>query len=222
MGRKTPEASSFVTSNKTLSLLLFLFVFILNSCSFAANIHALKISTSPNAPVEIDYQTFCALYKEYWPKVIRYAKELAKDDALAEDILQRVFISLWERRGQLTIACVEAYLKRAVKFAVLAELKKQLYTREGLTESADVMEFHAHELPDASLCYRELTQTLGTITAVLPKRNQKMFQLRYTEGMDNRQIAAIMEVSEKTIRNQLSLSLKLVRKRLRRVGYFLL
>lgn len=204
------------------SALLFLFVFILNSCSFAANTYALKRSTSPKAPLEIDYQTFCALYKEYWPKVIRYAKELTKDDALAEDILQRVFISLWERREQLTIACVEAYLKRAVKFAVLAELKKKLYAKEDLTESADVVELHANELPDARLCYRELTDMLGTITAVLPKKNQEMFQLRYTEGLDNRQIAEVLEVSEKTIRNQLSLSLKLVRKRLRRVGYFLL
>lgn len=72
----------------------------------------------------IDAKSFEQIYIRYWDQVLQYAICIVHDESLAKDMVQHVFVSLWDKRKERQIEHIEIYLKRAVKYAALHEIKK--------------------------------------------------------------------------------------------------
>lgn len=166
---------------------------------------------------EIDHSRFRLIYETYWNKVYSYSLHILKDPVICQDIVQQVFISLWERRALLQIENIEAYLIQSVKFACMGELKKTL--RQPVSNGIEnLMEVSTCGCDDG-LQYKELEQTLDKLLDPLSKKSELMFRMRFEQGMDNRSIASHLELSEKTVRNRLSDTIKLIRQKLIKQGY---
>ncbi|WP_437920360.1 sigma-70 family RNA polymerase sigma factor [Sphingobacterium sp. LRF_L2] len=165
----------------------------------------------------IDQESFKVIYELYWDKVLQYAQNIVGDESLAEDILQHVFISLWDRRSYLSITNVEAYLKRAVKFSAIHEIKRRL-KMDSEVDLQDVT-LSAYQDSDNEILYKDLQLVINQLLRSFPSNSQRIFQLKFQEGLDNRAIAEKLQMSEKTIRNQLSLCLKTVRVKLKKAGF---
>jgi RNA polymerase sigma-70 factor (ECF subfamily) len=168
-------------------------------------------------PFVIDEASFNALYNRYWYEALSFAQQLIQDSFIAEDIVQNVFISLWKRKDSLQInQPVAHYLKRAVKLAVAAHIrdtsKKEMVP---LASLPDVV----YNCSDAPMRHRELVNKLAGFVEQLPDQNQKVYHMRFSHAMDNPQIADVLGISEKTVRNQLSLALKRIRAYLVKEGY---
>ncbi|WP_437921435.1 RNA polymerase sigma-70 factor [Sphingobacterium sp. LRF_L2] len=166
---------------------------------------------------EIDGDSFRLIYETYWEKVYRYAYRVLDDRPIAEDIVQQVFVSLWERREFLQLENAEAYLIKAVKFACLTEVKK----RHRFCEADEfVMKgTQSDTQTDDRVLVKDLEMTIEKFLGPMADKCKKIFRMRFEQGLDNRSIASHLELSEKTVRNKLSATISVIRDKLKTEGY---
>lgn len=165
----------------------------------------------------IDKKQFELIYKRYWEKVLAYAISIVHDQSLAEDILQHVFISLWDKRNERCIEDIEAYLKSAVKYSAFHEIRKRL--KMNANTNLNEIDLLSDRESDSAIIYKDLYQLVEYIIDKLPTKSREMFQLKFWDGLENKDIAKVLGLSEKTIRNKLSICMKSVRSKLRKVEF---
>jgi len=165
----------------------------------------------------IDAKSFEQIYIRYWDQVLQYAICIVHDESLAKDMVQHVFVSLWDKRKERQIEHIEIYLKRAVKYAALHEIKKRLAIDDQM-DLRDV-EVIGDQESDQDIMYQDLHLMIDQLITKLPSKSKDMFMLKFRDGLDNNAIATALDLSEKTIRNQLSICLKSVRMNLKKVGF---
>jgi len=155
------------------------------------------------------------LFKQYYPFVCSVIRPYVKDKAITEDIAQELFTELWVKRDQLTIhTSVPAYLRRMAVSRALNyirdskkhdwdELDASIETAPGLSgPSANVLQ-HMEEA--------ELKKRIHAAIDNLPEKCQITFLLSRREEMSYAEIAEHMDVSIKTVENQIGKALKLLR-----------
>lgn len=157
---------------------------------------------------------FEQVFKEYYKALHAYASSLLRDEANAEEMVQQVFFKLWDRAGNLQIAgSIAAYLYRAVHNECLNFLKHQKVkakhqlhvayrAREAERSSADVFAD-----PDLQKKIQEAMDSL-------PEQCRTIFQMSRFEDLKYREIAERMQLSVKTVENQMGKALKIMRARL--------
>ncbi len=155
---------------------------------------------------ESDEGAFTELYNRYWQKLFVIACNRLKNMEAAEDIVHDVFATLWANREKNQIELVENYLATAVKYIVLAKIKKQ--QRERLYNNT-LQTTPVFELPvEASLHYKRILEIVKTEVENLPEKCRLIFIYSRNEGMPVRQIADELSISAKTVENQLNKALK--------------
>ncbi|RPE13520.1 RNA polymerase sigma-70 factor [Chitinophaga lutea] len=155
---------------------------------------------------------FDEIYHRHWKSLYRTAYRVLKDEGACLDLLQDIFIWLWEHRGHLEVRVLHAYLSMAVKYKV-ANYIRQLKVRPSLFEEVEKL-----EIPDtatiSALALNELKTIIAAFTEELPERCRQVFYLSRIEYLSNKEIAARLGVSEKTVENQLTIALKKLRLKL--------
>lgn len=71
-----------------------------------------------------DKSAFIEIYNRYWERLLAIAYNHTKDKSMAEEIVQQVFISLWDRRQMVAIESIGGYLATAVKSVTLQEKER--------------------------------------------------------------------------------------------------
>lgn len=165
----------------------------------------------------IDAKSFEQIYIRYWDQVLQYAICIVHDESLAKDMVQHVFVSLWDKRKERQIEHIEIYLKRAVKYAALHEIKKRLIIDDKMDlNDVDII---SDQESDQDMMYQDLHLAIDHMMTKLPSKSKDMFVLKFRDGLDNSAIADALDLSEKTIRNKLSICLKSIRMNLKKVGF---
>jgi RNA polymerase sigma-70 factor (family 1) len=155
-----------------------------------------------------DQEAFTIIYNTYWKLLFRTAHHILNDTAAAEDIVQNIFVSLWHRRGQVTIVNLKAYLQQATRFSVFQAIRAQKHDHSFYDRLALVT---ADIITDNPLLFKEQQQLLQKIIDSLPADCREAFRLSREENMTYKQIAALLNISEKTVEKRLTKSLKHIR-----------
>lgn len=154
---------------------------------------------------------FTEIYKRYSHKLYLFSFKRLRDEDDAKDVVQDIFISLWNKRHVLKVASsLEGYLTGATKYEVLdkiaaslnSENKKQYYSEHILPDFID------HSDP---ILKKELVNAITFEVNKLPARLKEVYCLRKEEGLSLREIAQKLQISEQTVKNQLGLALKKLR-----------
>ncbi|MEO8403554.1 MAG: RNA polymerase sigma-70 factor [Chitinophagaceae bacterium] len=161
-----------------------------------------------------DEATFEQVFKTNFKSLHAYAFTILKDEAEAEEIVQQVFFKLWERSDTLSITgSVTAYLYRAVHNESLNFIKHlkvrsnhRLHVVHSMKNEAD----HASK----KLSSKELETKLHSALNELPEQCRTIFQMSRFEEMKYREIADQLNISVKTVENQMGKALKLLRVKL--------
>ena len=158
-----------------------------------------------------------AIFDAYYAMVRHTIDRLVADASLADDLAQEVFIRLWQKRIEIQIeGSLGGYLRRMAINEALAHLRrKQLLVFEERPEQQALASF---ERTDAALLQGELQQAIEQAIHALPSACRAVFQLSRQESMTYQEIATEMNISVKTVENQMSKALKILRSRL--AGYF--
>jgi len=129
------------------------------------------------------------------------------DTQAAQDIVQQIFTNLWERGVNFeTIDSVEAYLMRSVRNKVITDQSKRKVTTD-LSEETSQTNFGVVEQLEA----RETKQRLDSLISRLPEKRQIIFKMSRFDQMTYKQIAESLDISIKTVENQMIAALKFLR-----------
>lgn len=160
-----------------------------------------------------DKSAYAEIYELYFDSLYSYGKKFVADQTQVEDAIQDLFIRLWRNReGLASVDNIKFYLFLSLRRDIRRINEKEKAVEKVDFESFLITQNHpAYEYsPDDT--ERELTLKLVTILKSLPKRQLEAITLRYYENFSIAEIASIMDVSEKTVRNTLHNSLTLLRK----------
>lgn len=157
---------------------------------------------------------FDLLYKKYCGRIYKFACSLLKSKEEAENLLQEVFLSLWEHRFKVeNNASVKSFLFTVTYNSAMSFLRKKAKDNEffkylkSLQEPADVP-------VDVELNYRELETRLEEIINGLPQRQKEIYLMHKVEGLKYAEIAERLNLSVNTIENHMVRALRTIRSKL--------
>lgn len=161
-----------------------------------------------------DEAAFEAVFKMHFKNLHAYACSITKEEAAAEEVVQNVFVKLWERSEVLSITgSVAAYLYRAVYNESLNHLKHQK-VRSAYGHHVTHTMKNENEHAGKSLSLKELEGRLAEAMNELPEQCRTIFQLSRFEELRYREIGDRLGLSIKTVENQMGKALKILRLKL--------
>lgn len=168
-----------------------------------------------------DEQAFTAIYDRYWNMLVNYAFGLTRSEDDAADIVQEIFISIWNRRLTLSLqGALSAYLIRSARYLSLRTLIKDANRSVFIERLAQRMEqFH---LDPEHIDVKKLAQSIDKAVASLPRKMQRIYLLSRDEHLSHKEIAAELGIAETTVKKQINNALKIIALRLNTRIYFLL
>jgi len=149
-----------------------------------------------------DESAFSEIYKKHWQTVYTAAYRRLRDKEQCQDIVQNIFISLWNRRSTLTIENLNNYLATAVKFQVINYATRKPHQ----TTFFDEFEYQlaAQESSDDRVLENEVKSLVLAFIETLPEKRKQIFLLYYHEHLSTAEIATRLNISQKTVQNQLN------------------
>jgi len=156
------------------------------------------------------------IFRQYYSPLCNYASKIVHDDVIAEDIVQALFIQLWENKKLEKVEKIERFLLRAVKFKSIDYLRTKKVTTEVLIEEIEDNQ-NIGELKE-----EEIEPLLHYYASKLPTKTREVFLLSRKSGLSYKEIAEEQGISVKTVENQMGKALKTMRKLLKEQDYLLL
>jgi len=171
-----------------------------------------------------DHRAFTEIYDRYWENLYQHAFSIMQDRELSLDVLQEIFVWLWDNRQGLQVNSFEAYLKMAVRYKIANYIrhdKVKMHVFKTITQNAADADAYSDTSSIAALELKELRLVIDQFTEQLPNRCKAVFHLSRNEWLSNPEIAQKLQVSEKTVENQLTIALKKLRIHLAKYAHFL-
>lgn len=165
------------------------------------------------------YGAFNEIYERHWDALFGAAYNILRDREACGDIVQDIFVWFWENRQVWELSSCRGYLLTAVKFKTanyLRNAKNRNIVIQKLSLSNEA--FSENELLEV----RQLEAFIKMISDQLPERCREVFQLSRYGYLTNREIAVKLNISEKTVENQITIALKRLRQRLHRAYFWML
>ena len=158
---------------------------------------------------------FEKLYKLYYPKMFAFAKNYVPANEDAENIVQDVFLILWERKEEIEISfTLTTYLFTLVKNRCLNFLRHKLIEEEYNSQLKEELGFKLYALETFDYSYlseEELQEVIRRALDTLPERCREVFIKSRIEGLKYKEISDELGISVNTVENQMVTALKKLR-----------
>lgn len=175
-----------------------------STISFETSILMHKIKNS-------NRKAFRELYNTMWKPLYIRVYAILRNSQVVEDILQEVWIDLWERRKQIENENIEAYLFRAVRFKAYNHYRDTNTRRAILQNLLATQENASRNNVEESLYLKETKDALMKSIDALPPKCKKVFELSRFEGLKNGEISQKLSISQRTVENHISNALKVLK-----------
>lgn len=149
------------------------------------------------------YVEFKEIYNKYWEIVYAICLNNIGNIEVSQGITQEIFLSLWERKDKLEIRNIKGYLIRSAKLKVFEYYRSQEIKSRNLKELASNSSLSSNTTEndvDALWLAQEVKELLNQ----LPEKSQKIFKMSREDGLSNKKIAEIQNVTERTIEYHIS------------------
>lgn len=171
----------------------------------------LRSKGAGKAHAALQEQAFGEIYQRYWLTLFQVAWQKTGNREAAEELVQDLFVRLWERRPELDInSSLKNYLLAAIRYRVINFIRGEVLSSKHLTVIKSNPEPEGNGTED-DLYFRELGSNLQASIERLPGKSRTIFELSRSKHFSNKQIAGQLKISEKTVEYHLSKSLKLLR-----------
>lgn len=155
------------------------------------------------------------IYRLYWSDVLETAYKRLRDEEIAQDITQEIFISLWENRAQLQIqGNIRAYLQGAIKYKVINYFKSAIIKEKHEDDLALLIQHDRAVSAENALMVKDLQQEIDAALQELPERMRLIFKMSRKQEKTVREISTELDLSAQTVKNQISAALRLLKERL--------
>ena len=152
------------------------------------------------------------IFKQHYAPLVRYCNTIVKDMDEAEDIVQQVFVTLWQKMDDIEITTsIKSYLYKMVHNKGLNRLKHEAVKQKHV---AEVVSFQSLATQN-ELGTNELINQIDLALNSLPEQCGRIFKMSRYDGMKYQEIADELQLSIKTIENQMGKALKIMREKLK-------
>jgi RNA polymerase sigma-70 factor (ECF subfamily) len=167
--------------------------------------------------IKLTRDSFRKIFDQYFASLVGFANTFVSDLNLSEDLVQEVFVSLWEKQdeyqNELTL---KVYLYRAVRNRCLNTIKHEQVKSRYISESLPKLETEEFFLDQ--VLSEEVSRLLYKFIAELPKQRQQI--IRYgLLGLKNQEIADIMSLTLNTVKSHKMHAYKELREKLGKHAY---
>lgn len=157
---------------------------------------------------------FKEIYNLFEKRLYAFAFSITKSDYISEEIIQEVFIKIWEQKHRLDPdKSFDSYIftiTRNLIYNYLRDASRQENVRNEFW--ANIKE--QHQPAESDLILIEYQEIVEGIIESLPSQKKLIYQLSRQEGKSNSEIAEMLEISPKTVRNHLWHTMKTIRSQL--------
>lgn len=155
-----------------------------------------------------DKNAFEILYHKYFNRLYLQALKVLKDETVSKDIIQEVFLQLWNKRYTQQIESLNAYLYAITRFQVFKAI------RSG-KDHEDIFEVE-HELPlcrntEHAMAEKEVSVAFFSGMADLPEKCRTIFSMSRVDYLSHKEISLQLSISPKTVENQITIALRKLR-----------
>lgn len=152
---------------------------------------------------------FSKIYDVYWDKLYYLAYQKLNNKEAAEEIVQEVFLTLWQKRKELHIDNLPSYLAAMVRYSVYRYFAResQSLNREIIFQSGQPRHFTI----DSTIENKILLEKVFELSNQLPERCRLVFQYNKLEDKSIQDVAELLGMSKKTAESHLTKALKSIR-----------
>jgi len=157
------------------------------------------------------------LFHQYYDDLCRYSLVFTKDIDVAENIVQDLFVYIWEHRETIEIhLSFESYLYQASRYKALNYKRDKSRNENKLSILTKKSIGKVSVGADEAIQINELIQILNGAIKLLPDRCQQIFRLSRTEELSYREIAELLDISISTVDNQVNTAIKKIKTQVKR------
>jgi RNA polymerase sigma-70 factor (ECF subfamily) len=170
----------------------------------------MTIENRADIPGRMDQQAFEKLFKAHFTALMAFSRRILGNEDDAREVVHQVFIKLWERREQIDLSTsLKSYLFTAVNNTSLNVIRdRKKFSSEEVPEHAGEWDV------SAELESMELEEKIREVINNLPEKCRVIFELNRFDGLTYREIAKQLDLSVKTVENQMTKALKILREKL--------
>lgn len=160
-------------------------------------------------------EAFSTLYEIYAEKLLVYASTKLSSLDEARDLVHDLFVHLWEKRAQIDIQqSVKGYLFWSLNRRILNHYRRNSYQ----TQYADQLRKMEEQFffgPDRYVEAKEIQSQIDEAVSLMPNKVREIYLLSREEHLSNAEIADRLNISQQTVKNQLSTAMSIIRKSIR-------
>ncbi|MBY5959215.1 RNA polymerase sigma-70 factor [Membranicola marinus] len=164
---------------------------------------------------EGDTASFKGVFLLFEQKLYRFAFSITKSEYISEEIVQEVFVKVWEKRKTLDISrSFDSYIftmTRNLTYNYLRDASRRQSIRNELWTNINSLQQQA----DAELIFEEYEKIVEDIVQSLPQQKRSIYRLSRQQGKSNSEIADILGISPKTVKNHLWKTMRMIRVQLK-------
>jgi RNA polymerase sigma-70 factor (family 1) len=154
---------------------------------------------------------FKEVFDKNYQYILNYLFYLSGDMELSEDLVQDVFLQLWEKRAEVKEETLKSYLFTIAKNCFLKNRRRQKYDLKFRSTYFEKIE---NESPGYILELKEFDEKLQQAIASLPEKSRVVFLMNRIDGITYREIAEQLGVTVKAVEKQMSKALMILRQKL--------
>ncbi|MFD1140511.1 RNA polymerase sigma factor [Larkinella insperata] len=160
-----------------------------------------------------DEFAFAELYSRYFRLLFNYAFSKVNDQFVAQEIIQELFVTLWQQRHRSTIQSCRSYLFASAKNLIISHYRKE-FTRQYHYNQWEIQASDSSALTDQPILTADLQHRYEQGLHRLPQKCKEVFVLS-RQGHSNREIALQLAISEKTVEQHITKALRLLKQYLK-------
>lgn len=155
-----------------------------------------------------DEVAFSKIYERYWKQLYISAYNILQQKDTAKDVVQEVFLSLWQRRSIVQIESLKGWLLQSVRFQVFKAIRAEKASYDFCKRLSAVSKNIITEDP---LLFKELDGAIQDAIRSLPNDQRIIFKMNREDGMTYSQISIEKNISIKTVEKKISQALRYLR-----------
>jgi len=164
-----------------------------------------------------EQSAFDNIFRSYYKYLVSIAYKYTQNMEVSRDLAQEVYLDLWKRRESIDIDhSIKFFLRKATINKCLANKRKssRMLVNSEITDNYDSVDDTTSNL----IGFRELNNVIEGVVNELPDRCRQVFKASRYDNLSHKEIAESLDISVKTIENQMTKALKYLRTNLKKLG----
>lgn len=162
-----------------------------------------------NEVYKITQDSLRVLFELYFDSLCQYLSYYSHNTAAIEEVVQEVFVHVWEERENLEIEHVKTYLFTSARYRMFNYIRNTHLQKEKLAvwQEEEKQKIHSKEIIDME----EFSSFMQTAVEELPLKCREVFELNRENKLTYKQIAELKGISVKTVETQMSIALQKIK-----------